>query len=116
MVWKPFATRIFSTEAQPAGSLLSFLAAVPEPRSRNGRQHPLSAILALVCCAVMRGAKSYTAIAQWARDQDIGLMHRLGFTRKPPKKGGIPKALIALNPGDRAGRGRDSLRRAGTDI
>ena len=85
-------------EAQPAGSLLSFLADVPDPRSRHGRRHPLSAILALVCCAIMCGAKSYTAIAQWAQDQDIGLMHRLGFTRKPPKMGGIRKVLIALNP------------------
>jgi hypothetical protein len=85
-------------EAQPAGSLLSFLADVPDPRSRHGRQHPLSAILALVCCAIMCGAKSYAAIAQWAHDQDIRLMHRLGFTRKPPKMGGIRKVLIALNP------------------
>jgi DDE_Tnp_1-associated/Transposase DDE domain len=85
-------------EAQSAGNLLSFLAAVPDPRSRHGRQHPLSAILALVCCAVMCGAKSYSAIAQWARDQDIGLMHRLGFTRRPPKMGGIRKVLIALDP------------------
>ena len=37
-------------EAFHPGSLLSFLAAVPDPRSRHGRQHPLSAILALVCC------------------------------------------------------------------
>jgi DDE_Tnp_1-associated/Transposase DDE domain len=85
-------------EARLAGNLLSFLAAVPDPRSRHGRQHPLSAILALVCCAIMCGAKNYSAIAQWARDQDIGLMHRLGFTRKPPKMGGIRKVLIALNP------------------
>ena len=84
-------------EAQSAGSLLSFLAAVPDPRSRHGRQHPLSAILALVCCAIMCGAKSYAAIAQWAQDQDIGLMHRLGFTRRPPKMGGIRKVLIALD-------------------
>ena len=85
-------------EAQVAGSLLSFLAAVPDPRSRYDRQHPLSAILALVCCAIICGAKGYTAIAQWTRDQDIGLMHRLGFTRKSPKVGGIRKVLIALNP------------------
>ena len=85
-------------EAQPAKSLLSFLAAVPDPRSRHGRRHSLLAILALVCCAVMCGAKSYTAIAQWAQDQDIELMHQLGFTRKPPKMGGIRKVLIALNP------------------
>ncbi len=31
-------------------------------------------------------------------DQDIALMHQLGFTRKPPKLGGIRKVLIALNP------------------
>jgi hypothetical protein len=85
-------------EAHPTGNLLSFLAAIPDPRSRHGRQHSLSAVLALVCCAIMCGAKSYSAIAQWARDQDIGLMHRLGFTRRPPKMGGIRKVLIALDP------------------
>jgi hypothetical protein len=68
-----------------AASLLSFLAQVPDPRSRHGRQHPLSAILAVACCAIMCGARGYTAIGQWAQDQDITLMHRLGFTRRPPK-------------------------------
>ena len=72
-------------DAHPAVSLLSFLAAVPDPRSRHGRRHPLTAILSLVCCAIMCGAKSYAAIAQWGHDQDIALMHQLGFTRKPPK-------------------------------
>jgi hypothetical protein len=85
-------------EAHSAGSLLSFLAAVPDPRSRRGRRHPLTAILGLVCCAIMCGAKSYAAIAQWGHDQDITLMHQLGFPRKPPKLGGIRKVLIALNP------------------
>jgi hypothetical protein len=84
-------------EAQPAQSLLSFLAAVPDPRSRHGRRHRLSAILALVCCAIMCGARGYAAIAQWAQDQDIELIHRLGFTRKPPKMGGIRKVLMALS-------------------
>jgi DDE family transposase len=85
-------------EAHPAGSLLSFLAAVPDPRGRRGRRHTLTAILGLVCCAIMCGAKSYAAIAQWGHDQDLALMHQLGFTRKPPKLGGIRKVLIALNP------------------
>src|SRR5271166_3534229 len=84
-------------EAFRSGSLLSFLATVPDPRSRHGRQHPLSAILALVCCAMLCGARSYAAIGQWAQDQDLALMHRLGFTRRPPKMGGIRKVLIALN-------------------
>ncbi len=84
-------------EAFTTRDLLSFLASVPDPRSRHGRQHPLAAILALVCCAILCGARGYTAIAQWAQDQDITLMHRLGFTRRPPKMGGIRKVLIALN-------------------
>ena len=84
-------------DAFTAGSLLSFLASVPDPRSRRGRRHPLSAILAAVCCAILCGAKSYAAIGQWAQDQDISLMHRLGFTRRPPKEGGIRKVLIALD-------------------
>jgi len=84
-------------DAFTAGGLLSFLATIPDPRSRHGRRHPLSAILALVCCAIMCGAKSYAAIGQWAQDQDVTLMHRLGFTRRPPKAGGIRKVLIALN-------------------
>ncbi len=84
-------------EAFTTRDLLSFLASVPDPRSRQGRQHPLAAILALVTCAILCGARGYTAIAQWAHDQDITLMHRLGFTRRPPKMGGIRKVLIALN-------------------
>ena len=85
-------------EAHPTGSLLSFLAAVPDPRSRRGRRHPLTAILGLVCCAIMCGARGYAAIAQWGDDQDIALMHRLGFTREPPTLGGIRKVLIARDP------------------
>ena len=40
-------------DASIAGNLLSFLATVPDPRSRHGRQHPLSAILALLYCAIL---------------------------------------------------------------
>jgi hypothetical protein len=79
-------------------NLLSFLAEVPDPRSRHGRRHSLSAVLGLACCAIMCGARGYSAIAQWARDQDISFMHRLGFNRTPPTLGGIRKVLIALDP------------------
>jgi hypothetical protein len=84
-------------DASSKPSLLSFLAEIPDPRSRHGRQHSLSAVLGLVCCAVLCGARSYDAIGQWAGDQEIAFMHRLGFTRRPPKSGGIRKVLIALS-------------------
>ena len=91
-------------DASPNLGLLHFLNEIPDPRGRNGRQHPLSAVLALACCAILCGARSYAAIAQWAHDHDIELMHRLGFTRRPPKSGGIRKVLMAVGPGRPGGR------------
>jgi DDE_Tnp_1-associated/Transposase DDE domain len=84
-------------DAPPPLGLLQVLAQVPDPRSAHGRQHPLAAVLALACCAILCGARGYAAIGQWAHDQDIHFLHRLGFTRKPPKAGGIRKVLIALD-------------------
>jgi hypothetical protein len=79
------------------GSLLAYLAEVPDPRSPLGRQHPLPAILGLVCCALLCGARSYAAIAQFAHDHDLALMHRLGFTRRPLKRHGLRKVLLRLD-------------------
>jgi DDE_Tnp_1-associated/Transposase DDE domain len=68
-------------------SLLDVLAQVPDPRSRHGRRHPLSAILSLAVLAMLSGAKSYQAIAQFGRDKGFALAHVLGFTRgKTPTK------------------------------
>lgn len=84
-------------EAVSEKSLLSFLAQVPDPRSRHGRQHSLSAILGLVCCVLLCGSRGYKAIGQWAADQHIAFMHRLGFNRTPPKSHGIRKVLMAMD-------------------
>ncbi len=47
-------------------SLLRALAEVPDPRSRHGRRHPLPAVLALATVAMLCGARSLYAIAQWS--------------------------------------------------
>lgn len=78
----------------PPGSLLASLAEVPDPRSRHGRRHPLTAMLAHACCAILCGARGYAAIAQWGRDQPIELMHRLGYRRRPASFGAF-QALFA---------------------
>ena len=62
-------------------SLLEALAQIPDPRSRHGRRHPLPAILSLAVLAMLSGAKSYQAIAQFGRDKGHALAWALGFTR-----------------------------------
>jgi hypothetical protein len=63
-------------------SLLQALAAVPDPRSRHGRRHPLPAIVALATVAMLCGARSLYAIAQWGREQPEAVVRTLGFARQ----------------------------------
>jgi hypothetical protein len=50
--------------------LLAYLATVTDPRARAGRRHPLVAILVLAAAAVVAGARSIAAIAEWAADAE----------------------------------------------
>jgi hypothetical protein len=76
------------------GSLIAYLAEVPDPRSRHGRRHPLTAMLAHACCAILCGCRGIAPIAQWGRDQPIEFMHRLGYRRTPASFGAF-QALFA---------------------
>src|SRR5215813_1789983 len=63
-------------------SLLQALATVPDSRSPHGRRHPLPAVLALATAAMLCGARSLSAIAQWGREQPEAVVRALGFTRR----------------------------------
>jgi hypothetical protein len=79
-------------------SLLEVLAEIPDPRSRHGQRHPLSAILGLAVVAMLGGAKSYQAIAQFGRDKGFALAHLLGFKRgKTPTKSTFSVVFRALD-------------------
>jgi DDE_Tnp_1-associated/Transposase DDE domain len=79
-------------------SLLEALARVPDPRSRQGRRHPLPAILSLAVLAMLTGCKGYEAIAQFGRDKGFALAHALGFTRgKAPCKSTLSVLFRALD-------------------
>jgi hypothetical protein len=60
--------------------LIEVLGEVPEVRSARGRRHPLGAILGLACAAMLCGARTYEAIAEWGRNYDPALARALGFT------------------------------------
>lgn len=83
--------------AQPI-SLLQALERIPDPRSRQGRRHPLGAMLATVVAAVLCGARRVTAVVQWLHAQRPEVWHRLGYYRQPPKVNAFRKLLLALDP------------------
>lgn len=82
----------------PAGNLLAYLAQVSDPRGRQGLRHSLEAMLATVVCAVLCGARGYTAIAEWIHAQDVKTWHCLGYWRKPPTRNAFRNLLLKLVP------------------
>jgi hypothetical protein len=55
-------------------------------------------VVALAVCAAVAGARSFTAIAQWARGLSSEALHRLGATRRtPPSEPTIRRVLQAVD-------------------
>jgi hypothetical protein len=69
------------------GSLFACLAQVPDPRRPQGQRFNCATLLTAACAAILCGARSYAAIAQWVAAQELALLHALGFTRHPPTGG-----------------------------
>jgi len=91
------------------GSLgvLVMLAGVADPRHRRGVRHRLAVILGLAVCAVLAGARSFTAIAEWAADADEQTLAGLGVTGVVPSGSTFRRTLQRLDAGafdDQAGR------------
>jgi predicted transposase YbfD/YdcC len=78
--------------------LLATLHEIPDPRQARGRRHPLAAMLALMCVAMLCGYRSYSAIADWGRCYGQKLARALGFTRdKTPCAATLHRVLRQLD-------------------
>jgi hypothetical protein len=62
-------------------SLVEALRSVPDPRRRRGRRYELATVLALAVCAMVCGARSLYAIAQWGKDHQELVCSALGIAR-----------------------------------
>lgn len=64
-----------------ASGLIQALMSVTDRRKRRGRRHDQTSILAVAICALLCGARSYVAIAQWVELCSQNLLKRLGCRR-----------------------------------
>jgi hypothetical protein len=80
------------------GSLLAFLAQVPDPRGRKGRRHSLPAMLTAVVSGLLCGVRGYTELVEWLHDLPVAVWHWMGYTRTPPKLDCFRDLLMKLDP------------------
>ena len=83
--------------AEDRPGLLAVLAKVTDPRHRRGVRHRLAVILGLAVCAVLAGARSFTAIAEWAADADAETLAKLGVTGAVPSESTFRRTLQRLD-------------------
>lgn len=79
------------------GQLLVVLGSVADPRARRGVRHRVGAVLTAAVCAVLAGARSYTAIAEWARELPLPVRAWLGLGRRSPSESTIRRVLQRLD-------------------
>ncbi|WP_261566800.1 transposase family protein [Frankia gtarii] len=76
------AASISDLPLPPPAGLLEVFAGVVDTRA-PGTPHRLPVVLTLATCAVLAGARSFTAIAEWAADAWQTVWAALGIVRTP---------------------------------
>jgi hypothetical protein len=82
--------------AEDGPGLLAVLAKVTDPRHRRDIRYRLAVILGLAVCAVP-GARSFSAIAEWAADADQGTLRTLGVSGAVPSESTFRRTLQRLD-------------------
>jgi hypothetical protein len=81
-----------------AHGLFERLRQVVDPRKRRGVRHPLQSVLAIAACAVLSGARSLCAIAEWALPLSAEQLRRFGNQRHTaPSERTFRRVLGALD-------------------
>jgi len=86
------------TVPRVALSLVEAFAEIPDPRHARGIRHGVLAILLLGACAVLTGARSFAAIAEYAHDTGRAILDLLGVGAVVPHASTIRRVLQDLDP------------------
>ena len=79
-------------------SLVEAFAEIPDPRHARGIRHGVLAIVLLGACAVLTGARSFAAIAEYAHDTGRAILDLLGVGTVVPHASTIRRVLQDLDP------------------
>jgi predicted transposase YbfD/YdcC len=78
--------------------LFEILASVPDPRARRGVRHPVAVVLAVGIAAVVAGARSFTAIGEWAAAHGPTMLAAAGLQgRTNPSESAIRRLFARLD-------------------
>src|SRR5664279_4387058 len=78
-------------------ALLAALQQVPDPRKPRGLRHGLPVILSIAVCAVVAGARSFVAIAEWAAQASPAAVAKLGVTGEVPSESTIRRTINKID-------------------
>jgi predicted transposase YbfD/YdcC len=78
-------------------ALLDALSSVPDPRRRRGVRHRFTPLLAAAVCAMLAGARSFAAIAEWVADLSPPARASLALHGPIPAGTTIWRLLIAVD-------------------
>ena len=76
-----------------APSLQTALAGMVDPRERRGIRHGLTVVLTTTVCAVVAGARSFVAVAEWVADPPTDLAVVLGVDQRCPSESAILRLI-----------------------
>jgi predicted transposase YbfD/YdcC len=81
-----------------AAGLAPVLSTLTDPRKPRGVRHGLVTLLSVAVCAVVAGARSFVAIAEWAADLPIDVAATLGISAAPPSESAVRRLVGRLDP------------------
>jgi len=84
-------------------SILTYFAAVPDPRIERSRLHPLTSILVLSLLAVVCGADSFVAIELFGKRKEVWLKTFLDLPNGIPSHDTLGRVFAMLDPEGLAG-------------
>jgi len=82
----------------PVEGLVEEIKKLTDPRSGQGKRHPLETVLSISVCAVIFGARSFRAIGDWSQSLTRKVLIRFGSDRDcPPSEPTIRRVIQSID-------------------